>query len=577
MDAISEFFRNLKTSDILAIVGIIIASVFAFIGIIVPIIRSRRKEREGKKEAKEQKKRELDILFQNYVDEEIYIRMIVTDPQSDTPEKGVPFFEYFADLTQRRPIVSRYICLLGGIGYGKTDALVHLRQWYIDEYSDNPSMPKDIRLYTLNKGFQKFLDRINAEIPQKDRSNCILLLDALDECEEARASLENTPENNPSIFMKNLAKATEGFAWVVVSCRQQFFLDEKFYPGGAGVKLGDFYQRWYQLYLQPFNREQVEKYLAEYFGPEKNPKKDEAVRIVFNCKEVFLRPMLLAHIDIILKEYSNHQAPLTLREVFDTIILYWIKREAEDEDDNRKTERTKELLNASLCTAAYMYKHNLNYLNDADYKAMCKEHGIDDRGNLLRVQSLLTNDKKEGFRFAHQSFYEHLLAYWFFLNPDDIDSLLGLLESTLPAFVEILNEDKEKLTEMSRLLGVEKVDDYTIATGLHNIGYGLYNLNHFSEAKPFYNGALESYRALEKEHPGEFIDDVAMTLGNLAILHRNTNHHDEAEKEYSEVLEIFRKLAKENPDAYMPSVATTLNNLGTPIATTRPKRNLARL
>ncbi len=483
--------------------------------------------------------------------------MNVKDVQSG--DKVFTFFEHFAKIIQKRPIESRYICLLGDIGSGKTAALTRLHQWYIKEHSAESSMPKDIRLYTLNKGYQNLMDRIGSEIPLTDRSNCILLLDALDECEEARDSLENTPENNPRNFMEQLGRDTDGFAWVVVSCRRQFFQNEEFQPGKAKAPggAGGFAHLpfWQELILEPFNQEQVERFLVKHFGVGENSKKNEAVKMVYNCQDVFLRPLILSNIDIILEECHGREH-LTMKVILDAVIMNWIRREAKGDE-----AKEKELLNASLCTAAYMYKHKLNYLNDADYKAMCEEHGIDDKGNLLRVQSLLTNDAKEGFRFAHQSFYEHLLAYWFFLHPEDIDSLLGLLESTLPAYQEILNEYGSNEGKMLQLMDKQKVGDYTIATGLHNIGSRLNDLCHFSEAEPFYKMALEKYRALEKKHPGKFIDDVAMTLNNLAILHRSTNRYDEAEKEYGEALEIYRELAEKNPDAYMPDVAMTLNNL----------------
>jgi len=547
INGVIEFYNNHSTG-INTLVGII--------SIIVAIILYVIPQLKKKEEAKEQKKQQLDTNFKDYLNS-IYIPMNVKDVQSGG--KVFPFFEHFAEIIQKRPIKSRYICLLGDIGSGKTATMARLHQWYINEHSAESSMPTDIRLYTLNKGYQKLIARIDAEIPQKDRSNCILLLDALDECEEARASLENTPENNPRKFMEQLGKDTEGFAWVVVSCRRQFFQNEEFQPGKAKVPVGEkgfgSLPYWQELVLEPFNHAQVESFIVKHFEVGENPLKNEAIKMVYDCKDVFLRPLILSNIDVILKECHGREN-LTMKVILDAVIMNWIRREAMGDE-----AKAKELLNASLCAAAYMYKHKLIYLNDANYKAMCKEHGIDDQGNLLRVQSLLTNDAKEGFRFAHQSFYEHFLAYWFFMNPWDIGSMLGLLESTLPAYVEIQNEDKEKPTEMSRLLGVERVDNKTKARGLHNIGYGLYNLCYFSDAEPFYNDALEINRTLENNQPGEFIADIATTLNNLAILHYRTNRHAEAEKEYGEALKTNRELADQNPDAYMPDVAMTLNNL----------------
>ena len=542
-----------KITIILSIISIIVAIAAIIVTIVLYVIPQRKK----KKEAKEQKKQQLDTSFKEYLDS-IYIPMDIKDVQSGG--KVFSFFEHFAEIVKAKKLKSRYICLLGDIGSGKTAALVHLHQWYIDKYSDKSSMPSHIRLYSLNGDYQKLMDRIDAEIPTQDRSNCILLLDALDECKKAQASLEKESENNPRKFMEKLGKDTEDFEWVVVSCRRQFFQSEEFQPGKAkvpgGVKGFGSLPYWQELILEPFSQKQVESFLDERFGEGQNPQKDEAANIVYGCEDVFLRPLILSNIDIILEECHGREN-LTMKVILDAVIMNWIKREAMGDE-----AKEKELLKDSLCIAAYMYKHNLIYLNDDDYKKMCEEHGIDDQGNLLRVQSLLTNDAKEGFRFAHQSFYEHLLAYWFFLHPRDIGSLLGLLESTLPAYVEILNEFGRNEGKMLQLMDKENVNVYTIATGLYNIGCGLQNLNHFGESEPFYQTALESFRALENDQPGKFIDDVAMTLGNLAILHKNINHHDEAEKEFDEVLKIYRELADKNPDVYKLYVAGTLNNLG---------------
>ena len=128
-----------------------IAIILSLLAVIVPIILYIIPQRKKKKEAKEQKKKQLDNNFKYYLGG-IYIPMNVKDVQSG--DKVFPFFEHFAEIIKKRPIVSRYICLLGDIGSGKTAALTHLHQWYIEKYSDNSLMPSYIRLYTLSKGIR---------------------------------------------------------------------------------------------------------------------------------------------------------------------------------------------------------------------------------------------------------------------------------------------------------------------------------------------------------------------------------------------------------------------------------------
>ena len=142
MDEFIKFY-NQYTTEINTLAGIIGG------GIVTLLFKLFEK----RKKVKEAKERQLDTYFQDNL-VSIYIPMNVKDVQSGG--KVFRFFEHFAEIIQKEPIESRYICLLGDIGSGKTAALTHLHQWYIDKYSAESSMPKDIRLYTLNKGYQTF-------------------------------------------------------------------------------------------------------------------------------------------------------------------------------------------------------------------------------------------------------------------------------------------------------------------------------------------------------------------------------------------------------------------------------------
>ncbi|NEQ33348.1 MAG: tetratricopeptide repeat protein, partial [Leptolyngbya sp. SIO4C5] len=85
--------------------------------------------------------------------------------------------------------------------------------------------------------------------------------------------------------------------------------------------------------------------------------------------------------------------------------------------------------------------------------------------------------------------------------------------------------------------------------------------NAFDQAKPLYQEALKTYRALAEENPRTYLPHVATTLNNLAILQKAQNELARAEENYQQVLQICRALAEENPRTYLPYVATTLNNL----------------
>lgn len=467
MDKLSELYHNYSTViiiiEIIAAIVTIGGCIFGIIHWGIKYVKKRRKEQKAEKKSLRGKLYFNRDDFQNY-EKDIFIPIDVTDPQHRKPKKRLPLFGHFIEIVKRKKVDDRFICILGDIGSGKTATMFRLFQKFKDEYRSQSSMPPYIKLFTMRMGYEGIKNEID-KIPQEERGDYIFMLDALDECEEARASLRNTPDG-PCQFMDNLAKDTKDFAFVVVSCRKQFFISEE--PDKISIKVGNKYpdpfQHWHKLYIEPFNLFQVLKYLFKKFGKTKNMFKiGEAIRIVYGCKDVFLRPMILSFIDILLVEYGTKKRSLTIKEILDVVIFNWISREADGDE-----AKTKELLNASLCTAAYMYKHKLNYLNETDYKAMCEEHGIDDQGNLLRVQSLLTNDTKEGFRFAHQSFYEHLLAYWFFLNPWDIGSLQGMLEIVPKNYLEIAvsYQNKDRGTKMTQMLETNKIDILLVASGV---------------------------------------------------------------------------------------------------------------
>ena len=100
-------------------------------------------------------------------------------------------------------------------------------------------------------------------------------------------------------------------------------------------------------------------------------------------------------------------------------------------------------------------------------------------------------------------------------------------------------------------------------TGENLFEYAVFLQEHyrFKQSEKLYQEALEIRRELAKQNPATFLPKVAMTLNNLAILHRNTNEMAIALSEYEEALQIRRELATQNPATFLPDVAKTLNNL----------------
>ena len=78
--------------------------------------------------------------------------------------------------------------------------------------------------------------------------------------------------------------------------------------------------------------------------------------------------------------------------------------------------------------------------------------------------------------------------------------------------------------------------------------------------------ALEIFRRLEVDSPGEFEDAIALSLCILGGLHEHTVDADSKRKElavreYSEALAIYRRLAERNPEEFEKEVARLLRKL----------------
>ena len=501
--------------------------------------------------------------FWNYwVDRKNYIPMEITTETKEDAER-IPLVKYLSSLMNKKQIELKYICLMGDIGSGKTHALVHYLEEYIKKNKSISSLPSKIKLYPMNMGYNNLINRIREDYPKNsDRANSVLLLDALDECKEARQSLVNNTNNNPRIFMEKLAEDTKDFASVVVTCRRQFFMCEEFKPDKTPIVIGnpsgpDPFLHWQKLYLAPFNCKQVKKYLSKRFGKfNNNQKRKEANRIVFSCEDLFLRPLLLTHIDIVLDVYRERQEPLTMKSIYDAIVYYWIKREA-----NNDQAQISKLLYASISFAAFLYQNDLASLNEEQYLFFCNEYGITDSDNLLRVKSLLANDDN-GYSFSHKSFYEYFLAYWFFLDSDRMCELKGL-DFALQVYGEIYeaNKSKEKSSEIDRLLLTQDVPNNCLAVGLEKLANSLFEIQDFSLAEKYYQDALVLYRQLVTEGTAN-IKNVALILLDLAFLHDfYTNHISKAEAEYQEALDIIRQLEDEDSNEFLPSIAIILNDL----------------
>ena len=119
-------------------------------------------------------------------------------------------------------------------------------------------------------------------------------------------------------------------------------------------------------------------------------------------------------------------------------------------------------------------------------------------------------------------------------------------------------EAYEQAVSISKTINYDKE---ALARIMFDYAYLLQRFNRMYEAVSFYAESLALYRQLAEISPDTYLDYVAASLNNLALLQRDLNRYDEAEANSAESLAIRRQLAEVNPDAYLPGVATSLDSL----------------
>jgi hypothetical protein len=201
-----------------------------------------------------------------------------------------PLFETF-DKALSSESEEKYHILLADSGMGKSSAVInycvrHQRRWR-----------KKYQVAMVPLGIPDADERIK-KIENKRKTS--LFLDALDE--DTLAMVDHVER------MRLLIRATNEFRKVIITCRTQFFLSDEEIPKETGVlKLAarsageSAEQLFYKIYLAPFSDDQVKAYLKRRYPVWQWKRRKQALRLVSKIPLLSARPMLLAHIDDLVK------------------------------------------------------------------------------------------------------------------------------------------------------------------------------------------------------------------------------------------------------------------------------------
>lgn len=366
----------------------------------------------------------LDHDFKEYLGEEsqrqyIETQFLSTPPHEfDEPNKATtattrePMDKFCDRIFKDNNPNDRVYMVLAGSGMGKTTFMVNVFCHYVKQNMTRKGMNLDIRLLRLDD--EKVLDDIKkiSEDGSIKPEKTILLLDALDENRYASGNFVE--------FKRKLEDAMEPFGLVMITCRDQFFDNEKSIPTSTSwvsVTKDKNLISYNKIYISPFSDEDIKKYLALKYKNKR--KRKQASQIAEKCKDLMARPLLLSYMDDLLDGNFEFK---TIYEIYRVLIDKWLQREVNKiQSEDARCEQKKMLYHFSVRIARTIYE------NWKDTKSMLlSPEQMEDfmtRFNYSKVpyelkrRSLINRNVSGYYKFAHKSFLEFFLAQEYFHNP----------------------------------------------------------------------------------------------------------------------------------------------------------------
>lgn len=439
---------------------------------------------------------------------------------------------------------NKYYLVLADSGMGKTTFMINLYLSYKFKTRWLWQRPKfDIKLFPM--GHPKTIERINS-MSSAEKENCILLLDAFDEDNDAILD-----------YKKRLSEILDlvwEFREIVITCRTQFFPSSKDEPAETGKykfgpETGQFY--FQKIYISVFSEDDIKKYLKKKFKPWfiiSNPKYLKALAIVLKTPNLMMRPMLLSHIDDLIE--VNHKIRYGY-QVYETLINQWLERESNKAGIRKKYgNKYKNLLylfSRALAKDLYLNrKKRNNKLSLGANEIIDNPKGLqlkDIEGNNITLdkydqgsRSLLNRNATGEYKFSHKSILEYFLALEVLENPQfrnkfffdaDLDTAKNFFLEMLisnPAYIQdnssknikklgIKEEDLKIFKSKYLTESVKDVFRTLIKTGLKNLSPKIILLISILSILIHYNNNInKSIESSFKEFPIILISTMVMTI-----------------------------------------------------------------
>lgn len=276
-----------------------------------------------------------------------------------------------------------------------------------------------MKLLPLGENFDALCEVIE-KISQPE--NTILLLDALD---ESNLFFHEQTKSYSKYFDK-LINEVSHFKQIIITCRTNFFINEKEEPFELKVKKydtkGNSFHIIKKVYLSPFNKTDVRKYINNAFRFWEIDNKEKAKRLVDSTKDIFFRPMLLSYINDLVKLNKNNFLKF---EVYETLIIAWINRESNKYIESERFKFKEDLWHFTYKLAFHIYenyKEKGYFISFNDAQTIATMNNINLNDLEIRSRTLLNRNSKGDYKFSHKTILECILAYFSYISRRNIGS-----------------------------------------------------------------------------------------------------------------------------------------------------------
>jgi internalin A len=289
----------------------------------------------------------------------------------------------------------RHVLLLGTSGSGKTSFLLNY-------YLYNASKPNRKRhLLAIVPLGMPDSDRLIHQIPHPEETT--IFLDALDEDVKAIADRAGR--------IRELITLCLRFKRVFITSRTQFFPSDEEIPRESGIiRVGPRHAgeiavyQFFRLYLLPFSDEDVKKYLNKRYPVWRYLERRKAYELAVKIPMLTLNPMLLTHLDELIRLPIR---PQTSFQLYELMINAWVERE-------RGWVSRETLLEISELLARDIYLNSqvkgIERISRAEIDSLIKEYSPNLSEWQIGSRSLLVRDDAGNLTFAHRSIMEYFFV-----------------------------------------------------------------------------------------------------------------------------------------------------------------------